>query len=82
MFDPSIYSLARDKQTGIATVTFDPTKGTTQGADRIGRHAFHVPAYITGKTVNVTRKITSRNPLRFRESQMVTRTYAARDWSN
>lgn len=82
MFDPSIYSLSRDKSTGIATVTFDPTKGTTQGADRIGRHAFHVPAYISGKTVNVSRKITSRNPLRFRETQMVTRTYAARDWTN
>lgn len=81
MFDPSIYSLARDKSTGIATVTFDPAKGTTQGADRIGRHAFHVPAYIASKDRTQTRRITQRNPLRFATTTTVTRTYQARDWT-
>lgn len=81
MFDPSIYSLARDKVTGTATVTFDPAKGTTQGADRVGRHAFHVPAYIVGTSNSDTRKITQRNPLRFATTATVTRTYQARDWT-
>lgn len=66
MMDASIYSLSRDKQAGTATVTYDPAKGTSQAADSIGRHAFHVAAYLTDSTST---------------PEMVTRTYTARDWT-
>ena len=80
-FDPSIYSLSRDKSTGTATVTFDPRKGTTQGADRVGRSAFHVPARKVAHEAHSTPRIISRNPLRFVKTEHVTRTYAVPNWT-
>lgn len=80
-FDPSIYSLSRDKVTGTATVTYDPRKGTTQGADRVGRNAFHTPARKVAHEVHSTPRIVSRNPLRFVKAESVTRTYAVPNWT-
>lgn len=80
-FDPSIYSLSRDKSTGTATVTYDPRKGTTQGADRVGRNAFHTPARKVAHEAHTTARITHRNPLRVRKTEHVTRTYAVPNWT-